>query len=60
MFMKPTFFAWLVTGLFLAVLIVVVVLSYSPTPRYIMWAGKVFVALLALVAIYLHSDQPRK
>lgn len=58
--MKPTFLAWLVTGLFLAVLIAVVALSYSPTPLYIMWAGKFVVALIALVAIYLHSDQARK
>jgi membrane protein YdbS with pleckstrin-like domain len=58
--MKPTFLAWLVMGLFLAVLIAVVALSYSPTPFYIRWAGKFVVALIALVAIYLHSDQARK
>jgi hypothetical protein len=58
--MKPTFLAWLVTVLFLAVLIAVVVMSHSPTPLYIMWAGKFFAALVGLVAIYLHSDQARK
>jgi len=49
--MRPTFLAWLVTGLFLAVLIAVVVLSYSPTSTYIMRAGKFFAALIAIAAI---------
>jgi len=56
--MKPTFLAWLVAGLFLAVLIAVVVLSYSPTPLYIMWAGKFFVALIALVATTCTLTKP--
>ena len=58
--MKPTFSAWLVTGLFLTVLIAVVVLSYSPRPYSIMLTAKVLVGLLGLIALYLHSDQARK
>ena len=58
--MKPTFSAWLVTGLFLAVLIAVVVLSYSPRPYSNMITAKVLVGLLGLIALYLHCDQARK
>jgi len=58
--MKRTFLAWLVTGLFLAVLIGVVVLSHSPTPGDIRWSSEFFAALIALIALYLHSDQARR
>ena len=58
--MKPTLLAWLVTGLFLAALIAVVVLSYSPGPQCIKWAVKFVAALIGLIVLYLHSDQARK
>jgi hypothetical protein len=58
--MKPTFLAWLVTGLFLALLSTVIVLSYSPRPYSIMLTAKFVVGVLGLIALYLHSDQARK
>jgi uncharacterized membrane protein YoaK (UPF0700 family) len=60
---KPTFLTWLVTGLFLAVMIAVVVLSYFLVPHYghyTMWVGQFVAALIALIALYLQSDQARK
>ena len=58
--MKPTFLAWAVTGLFLAAMVAILVLSYSPSPMYLKWCGGFIAALIGLVALHLHSDQAKK
>jgi hypothetical protein len=57
---KPTLSAWVVTGVFLAALIAVIVFSYSPTPNYMTWVVRFVVALVALITLYLQSDQARR
>jgi len=57
--MKPTLLQWLVTGLFLAVLIAVVVCRIHHATLHHM-VGQVFRCMIALIALYLHADPSTK